>query len=55
MFCIHRLQEADENLESELRRRRSLQESKGSKVLELSKKHKSVERAIAESRLDFEK
>lgn len=55
LFCIHRLQEAEENLESELRRMRHLSETKGVEVVELQKKHKSVERDIAESREDFEK
>lgn len=42
-------------MESELRRRRHLQETKGVEVIELQKKHKSVERDIIESRADFEK
>lgn len=30
LFCIHRLQDAEENLELELKRRRLIQETKGS-------------------------
>lgn len=55
LFCIHRLQDAEDNLELELKRKKMIQETKGRECELLIMKEQQIQVRMEHTRQEFEK